>query len=199
MLRKLVAGEELNTEVWDRYLPAVQASVNKKWNGVTNTPPFNLMFGRKMNPFEDYEKAESRLMSEEEIKDWWKKLLKEVYPEISRFAIQRKEEKKTKFDKRQKIIEFGEGDTVMLLNMDKKSKLDQEFIGPFIIVRKTKGGSYILEDNQGNTMKRRVAPSHLKLVKRYKNLGEGNMESNYHKRTKIQRKNNQRQLVKQSI
>ena len=42
------------------------------------------------------------------------------------------------------------------------SKLAPRYLGPYKVVRKTKGGSYVLSDATGNLLKRNFPPDQLK-------------------------------------
>ena len=70
----------------------------------------------------------------------------------------------------------------MIENNQKINKFASTYIGPFIVERRTKGGSYVLKDKEGNRFKRRVAPSQMKLIKIHKdgkvNREEADVDSN---------------------
>lgn len=59
---------------------------------------------------------------------------------------------------------FPEGAIVYAIDKLRCSKLDPKYEGPFTIVRRTRGGSYIVNDNTGTQMSRCSAPQQLKLV-----------------------------------
>ena len=69
-----------------------------------------------------------------------------------------------KFDSTHSSPTFTVGSTVMYRDVTKKSKLDPIWLGPCQIVKRSKGGAYILLDNDGHLIDRRFPPSHLKLV-----------------------------------
>lgn len=48
--------------------------------------------------------------------------------------------------------------------MQRRNKLSPAYEGPYTVVRETKGGSYVLMDEQGLLMPRDFPPSHLKLI-----------------------------------
>ena len=52
----------------------------------------------------------------------------------------------------------------MVRVIDKGSKLENEYEGPYLIVRKNHGGSYMLKDKMGNLKPSNYPPNHLKLI-----------------------------------
>ena len=89
-----------------------------------------------------------------------------VFPDISKKfkAVQKKI--KYRFDNRKytENILFPDGSYVMVMDVTKRSKLDPMFKGPFKVIRRTQGGSYILQDNDGKLLPRNYAPFALKLI-----------------------------------
>lgn len=61
---------------------------------------------------------------------------------------------------------FLPGVSVMMIDVTRESKWDPVYEGPFTVVRKNKGGAYILKDRLGEVLKRTVPPDQLKLVVR---------------------------------
>ena len=54
----------------------------------------------------------------------------------------------------------------MMLDKTRESKWDPVYEGPFVVVRKNRGGAYVLRDRLGETLKRTVPADQLKLIKR---------------------------------
>ena len=72
---------------------------------------------------------------------------------------------KIQFEKHNTIInDFKEGSTVMVKIPSMTGSLNPIYEGPYTIIRKTKGGSYILRDEMGVLMSRDYTPSELKQV-----------------------------------
>ena len=72
---------------------------------------------------------------------------------------------KVQFEKYNTIIDdFEEGSEVMVRIPTMTGSLQPSYEGPFKILRKTKGGSYILDDEINGLMPRDYAPSELKRV-----------------------------------
>lgn len=163
-IKKLMEGA---IEDWDLYVPATQLSINVKVSERTNTRPFALMFARNLNAFTDYRQdGNKRSMSAEEMLNVAKLMEEVVFPAINERTRKVNKARKEKFDKTNKLVEFQPGDPVMIrIHPSKKQgKLDANYEGPYIVERKTKGGSYKLKD-LGNIMEKRdYSPHELKLA-----------------------------------
>jgi len=73
---------------------------------------------------------------------------------------------KEHFDETRLLREFKVGDFVQLKNVLKGSKFDADYEGATLtIVRKTKGGSYIVKDQSGFELTKRFPPNQLKPIK----------------------------------
>ena len=66
--------------------------------------------------------------------------------------------------KHTKDILFPDRSYVMIIDVIKRSKLDPIYEGPFKVIWRTKGGSYILQYNDGRLLSRNFAPLALKLI-----------------------------------
>lgn len=62
------------------------------------------------------------------------------------------------------IVDFPAGSFVKIRNLTRRSKLEEEYEGPFKVVRKTRGGSYVLQDFDGNLLERNYPPRDLTLI-----------------------------------
>lgn len=163
-LKKLMEGA---IEDWDLYVPATQLSLNVKVSERHNTRPFALMFARNLNAFTDYRQdGIKRSMSAEEMSKVAKLMEEVVFPAINERTRKVNNARKEKFDKSNKIVEFQPGDPVMIrIHPSKKQgKLDANYEGPYIVERKTKGGSYRLKDLDDAIEKRDYTPHELKLA-----------------------------------
>lgn len=69
---------------WDLFVYSIQLAINNKVSKRLNTPPFNIMFGRRMNGFETYneETGETRSLTKEEVDLIIKELQEVVLPAI---------------------------------------------------------------------------------------------------------------------
>lgn len=86
-----------------------------------------------------------------------------VFPAIADKTDNHVNNMKKQFEKHNTIInDFKEGSTVMVKIQSMTGSLNPIYEGPYTIIRKTKGGSYILRDEMGVLMSRDYTPSELK-------------------------------------
>ncbi len=57
---------------------------------------------------------------------------------------------------------FPPGAIVMMLDVTRESKWKPKYEGTFVVVRKNRGGAYVLRDHLGEILKRAVPPDQLK-------------------------------------
>ena len=80
LLKKVIRGDHA---AWDVFIPAVQMAMNDRVLSRHGSRPFSVMFGRKMNGFDDYREVS---WDEKEGKEWLenaKKWGKDVWEAIS--------------------------------------------------------------------------------------------------------------------
>jgi hypothetical protein len=161
-IRKRVEG---NNREWDLYVPAVQLAMNAKVSKRLDTAPYSLMFARKLNDFKDYRNEDKHSpMNREDLLKRIDHMSEVVFPAIEERTEAVTGKQKSRFDERHKLVEFPTNSYVMKRVLQKKNKLHPEYEGPFIVVRKTKGGSYILKDETGDLLTNDIPPSQLKLI-----------------------------------
>ncbi|KAI8137537.1 hypothetical protein BJV82DRAFT_674609 [Fennellomyces sp. T-0311] len=72
--------------------------------------------------------------------------------------------KSGKYNAKYRLVEYTPGSQVMVKDETRRNKMDPKYEGLYTVVRKTKGGSYVLRDEQGLLTSRNYAPSQLKLL-----------------------------------
>ncbi|KAJ8651513.1 hypothetical protein O0I10_012926 [Lichtheimia ornata] len=125
------------------------------------------MFARNMNEFRDYrgDKIETaKPMSEEALKERIEHMQNIVFPALKEKVEVYNQAMKEKFDATHKIIDFPEKSHVMVRVQSRGSKLAPAYEGPYTVLRKTQGGTYVLQDETGALMSRNYVPSELKLI-----------------------------------
>lgn len=160
MLRKLIKG---NKREWDQYIDLVQLYVNNNINKIHLSAPFHIMFGRKANELKDYSNVD---LSNANIKsnEFFNHMQTIVIPAIHKRMTETQKATKDNFDANRNQAFFKPGDYVMTINLERKTKLDQLYNGPFKIIAASQNGSYSLANLDGSLLKRNYAPSQLKLV-----------------------------------
>ncbi|KAG0166189.1 hypothetical protein DFQ29_001134, partial [Apophysomyces sp. BC1021] len=128
------------------------------------------MFARNLNDFKDYHKDKpAKPMSIEAYNKAITEMEEIIFPAINERTKQQNDKCKEKFDGQNKMIKYKPGDQVIVRVKEKQGKFDAEYEGPYTVVCKTKGGSYVLKDLQNDLERRDYTPSELKLVIRNKN------------------------------
>ena len=159
-ISKYVQGD---VSTWDRYLPSVQYAMNTKVAALHNSTPFSLFFGRQLHSAGE-PNIQSALMSEEDLLKRVDYLTQIVFPAISEGVQAQQKSLEEKYIKGVKNNPFPDGSYVYVKDPRLSGSLHSDWDGPFKVVRRTKGGSYTLEDLTGQLIDSDCAPSHMKLV-----------------------------------
>lgn len=150
-IRKVAAE---NPHAWDEWLPWVLLAYRSRTNSTTGHQPYELLFGKKMNWFENFEGKTSEVDDEKDI--------------LSRTLLLRNSLQKMRHDVRQKIKNDQEkmknvrmeiiknshwmpeiGEWVLKNVEQPESKVAWKKDGPWEILGKTKLGNYYLRNKQG--------------------------------------------------
>ena len=81
-VKKLIFKIWVHDENWEKFVPAVQLSLNDRVVSRHNSSPFALMFARGLNQSRDYLSVVSNIASEKELLDRNFKMVSAVYPAI---------------------------------------------------------------------------------------------------------------------
>ena len=152
---------ESRDDQWDCYVPMVQYSMNIKESKNTKSTPYSLMFARPVN-FSEKTTEESDLLDEEQLIKRLEYMTRVVYPEIELSSNSKLKKEGEKLNRKRNLIHFSPGCQVMALDDELRSiKSQPRYTGPFTIVRRNRGGAYILKGPDGTEYKR--SPSTLKM------------------------------------
>src|SRR5581483_11289131 len=80
IVKKLLHGTSNN---WNMFVSFAQLSYNNKIASLTNSSPFSLMFGRKLNDMVDYTSAPEKLIDMNDWREHQEKILSLIFPAIS--------------------------------------------------------------------------------------------------------------------
>ncbi|KAJ8651355.1 hypothetical protein O0I10_013135 [Lichtheimia ornata] len=152
---------------WDYHVPLTQLQLNMRISKRLQSSPFSLMYTRNVNAFRDYRKDTSTPatpMSYEELVNRLEHMQKVVFPALKERTDAYVRNQKEQFDSTHQLTSFPEQSHVMAKVHTRGSKLAPVYEGPYTVLRKTEGGSYILQDETGALMPRDYAPSELKLI-----------------------------------
>lgn len=165
LLKKILQSDHAH---WEKYLPAVQMSLNLRIQERTGSSPFSIMTGRPFNRFQDFSNVKEPEDIEKAIDEHTKhhKALQEIiYPALLQRTQNYKHAKETVFNKSHKIVTapFKEGDIVYAEVNDCSSKWDEVYKGPFEIAKvHGEGRAYTLKDMSGQELETRFVTSKLK-------------------------------------
>jgi transposase InsO family protein len=167
-IKKMLAGIK---HTWDVYAPFVQFCINQKISERHQHRPFEVVFGRRANAFSDFadttipaDFAPSSTEHEQvmaEIKERVKVMQEQLFPEVTRKSQASADKVAKAFNKKHRITDIPINTFVMVRDNLRKSKLEPTNKGPYKVVGKTKGGSYVLEDNEGQLFPHNFPPSAL--------------------------------------
>ena len=168
LLKKVIRGDHV---AWDVFIPAVQMAMNDRVLSRHGSRPFSVMFGRKMNGFDDYQEVS---WDEKEGKEWLenaKKWGKDVWEAISlkgknygTEVCDKKNEVGLKSRKR-RLLKVN--DLVMRV-IGCRNKLGERWEGPFVVIEYDKKvGGYKLQEKDGKVLKNFVPIKKLKLIEEF--------------------------------
>lgn len=163
---------------WDEALPGVTMAINAKDAALSKTAPFTFFFGRARNEWVDYSAEEIRLECGEQDEAVLDQLREQealrqalvadiVRPAVEEAARKRQEAKNERLNESRKIIDvdYPPGSLVMAKVPDRDSKLEPLWVGPFMVVRKSKrSATYVLRDLDNKVLPRSFAVSQLKFI-----------------------------------
>ena len=87
-----------------------------------------------------------------------------VYPELAQRVEDVQHHRKATFDANHMMVDLPKGSLVMVRNDVRGAKSSAAFEGPFTVERRTRGGTYILRDGDGQELHRKYAPSQIKMI-----------------------------------
>jgi hypothetical protein len=165
-IKKLLKGVK---QQWDAYVPFVQYCMNQKVAERHRLRPFSVMFGRQANGFANFTDEavpagfEPSDAEHEQVIATIQKRVKlmheQLFPEVAGKNAFKADKDAKRFNKKHKMANIPIGTHVMVRDALRKAKLDPANEGPYKVVGKTRGGSYILMDNDGQLIHRHFPPS----------------------------------------
>ena len=161
----LIRKEVTETGIsWSILLPTIQLRLNQRMCSTTKCIPFEAMFARKAFLF-NTEITELNEPSENEIKDRLNNISSIIFPAIAETAAKTCDSRNKYWNKTHLVnCQFQPQQLVMIKNNHPTHKFDVRYFGPYKVLRKTKGGSYILTTDANTQLPRAFAPKMLKLV-----------------------------------
>ena len=149
---------------WVPLVPMVQYATNIKVSTLHASSPFSFFFGRKYNALTDWSEVLTSTASKEELERRMDFLTNIVYPELAQRVEDVQHHRKATFDANHMMVDLPKGSLVMVRNDVRGAKSSAAFEGPFTVERRTRGGTYILRDGDGQELHRKYAPSQIKMI-----------------------------------
>jgi transposase InsO family protein len=154
---------------WIQYLPGIQLDLNTRIQAVHGSEPFTLMFARKLNLPLDYSNTEEGSHPVQHREQTIEDLHNLVFPGIREQVKEYNATATKNFAKHNRTSDdlVPDGSIVMakVLPIPKKKGIPK-YHGPYIVIRRTRGGTYQLRDFNHSILTRLYPPSHLKLIHR---------------------------------
>ncbi|KAG0317321.1 hypothetical protein BG000_004577 [Podila horticola] len=142
----------------------VQLQINTKVASIHKSTPFSLFFGRPFAGLKNFSDVESRLLTEEELHQRHEYFTNMVFPAVAEGSSSYQQTMAKQFNRSHKIVDFPKGSFVMARHEESTGALEAKYEGPFMVVRRTARGSYVLRDNLQQILARNYSPDQLKMV-----------------------------------
>jgi transposase InsO family protein len=151
---------------WYHMIPQVQLWMNLRSSAVHGFTPFSLMFSRPFVGFKDFTNTPIEMLTPEQLEKRYNLAMSWLYPKSAAKVSLTASKRISKYNAKRGVCNepFPDGSYVMVKNPRRENKMGQRYLGPYRVLRRTQGGSYVLLDEAGQLLPRNVAPSHLKLV-----------------------------------
>ena len=168
LINSLKKHTETNPLDWPKWIPFVLMAYRSRIHSNTNFSPYELVFGRRMNYFENWEPQipndfnDAILERTKEIK----KMVEQDQPKAVETISKNQEKQKVIQDSAVNVeqMPLAEKSTVYVKVEGLKGKLEASFRGPYTVSRHTSNGNYVLI-NRNNMPLKTTYPRHkLKLV-----------------------------------
>jgi hypothetical protein len=151
-------------DTWAMHAPMAQLAMNARVVALHNSSPFSLFFARRFNGLSNFSNDKGTITSLETLLERLKYMTEIVFPGVEAKARETQRRMIERFNRTVLHNEFADGAKVMSLDPIKGDKLSPRYEGPYTVVQRTTGGSYVLRDGTGELLRRNFAPSQLKLV-----------------------------------
>ena len=136
--------------------------MNIKYSALHKSRPYTILFGKAPNGFTDYSKINPTLSTEKADSKLLDARLEfaqnVVIPQIAKLIKETQDKQHERFEKTHHIVKdkYPVGTKVMIKNVNRKTKRDPRYEGPFYIHGYSTNNSYILRD---------VPTHHLKIIR----------------------------------
>jgi hypothetical protein len=161
LTKKCVKAKE---HEWSKHTDSIQCAINSRVTALHGSTPFTIFFGTKRNLFKDFREQVQAHATEQELLERVDQLQDLFYPEVAKKAEATQKQMHDNFAKKHKAKSIPDGAMVMAVNFTRKYKMEPRYEGPYKVIRRNRGGAYVLMDRDGEVLGRNYAPSQLKMV-----------------------------------
>jgi len=158
---------EKDQKKWHKWIPFILLAYNSRKHSSTGFTPFELMFGRKMNKFDDFTstKSYSEVAELEQRANEIKSLIDKQDQAKAVIAENQEVQKRAQnqaLNLSDKVIEPGT--LVNIRNDGINSKLDPIFKGPYTVVEMDNKQNYTLKHATGEVLKETIPRQKIKII-----------------------------------
>jgi hypothetical protein len=133
---------------WDDYLQSIVYAYNTGIHASTGFVPYELAFGRKQkSPFDPTSKNLT-LTQPDAFYKYLQKTRQIILKKAQDNIRHQQHLTKQRYDKHRKNMSYAIGDLVFLKVRANRTKLDERWIGPCQVIKKTGEQNYLVEDNE---------------------------------------------------
>ena len=162
LLKKRIADDDSN---WFDKLASVQLGINQSVTSIHGSTPFSLMFARGLNEFNNFKDVQLQSLSSSEMEKRAQFIHDILFPSVREHTSRVINKRNKSWNARSNVINpLVAGTVVMARIPGKRPKLKPPFVGPYRVVRRTLGGTYLLADANGTILPRGFQLSQLKII-----------------------------------
>ena len=168
LLKKWAKGD---MQDWEHFVPAIQMSLNDRIISRHGSRPFSLLFGRRMNGFEDFRETELSTKSPEELlanaEKWGETVWSAISAKSAKVGQANVDRSNKKGGGKYKRESLNVGDMVVKAIQKKRGKMGERWEGPFVVKEfNDKLGGYKIQTMDGKLLKDYFPIRFLKLVEK---------------------------------
>jgi hypothetical protein len=172
LVQSIKKHSEKDTKTWDKWIPYVLLAYRTKVHGSTGLTPYELMFGKAVNPLSEGEEARRMEMQNEgeNFEDslyqrscQLRQLIDNTRPQAVQYIHKAQTRQQRSKNKEANLKEpLSVGSQVFIKSLKIENKLQPTYTGPFIVDSITKQGNYWLKTIKGKQLKTSYPISRLK-------------------------------------
>ena len=180
LIESLRKHAEMDVNNWDLHVPYIRLSYNSRIHTTTKTSPFELLFGEKMNKFEDWSNLPLQQSETEALNKRYleiQKLIEDRQTAIAKIKDKQVIQKAIQ-DKQHTTTEetLEPGTKVYVKREGMLGKFEPRYEGPYTVIRQTSKGNYELQDCLDESAKKTYPLHKLKIVEDVSRETEKNVE-----------------------